>query len=143
MSGIGLLSVRLPKSLLVAFRAGATHGVHSATRFLVGSLATFTVAELQSLEEPTMGPGAPSLTLCLKAPGLAALNQASERSGLSGSDIVRRLVHGFFVADTLREVQRADNRKWEIELIERPAQTAQKDESALIPDNSQSEIGGV
>jgi hypothetical protein len=96
MSGAGLVSVRLPRSLIAALEAHAAQvgmDVHGTARQLVSSLGGLSDAELASLPDPPKESDNPRLSLYVGWSNIEALTAASHRTQLSTSSIVRRLVY--------------------------------------------------
>lgn len=104
MSGAGLISVRLPRSLKEELEANASRAgmdVHGAARQLVSSLRGLTDDELVSLSDPPKEPDNPRLSLYVGWSHIEALTAVSHRTQLSISSIVRRLVYRRLVAGSL------------------------------------------
>jgi hypothetical protein len=100
MSGNGLISVRLPRSLMAAFEENAARtgiDVHEAARRLIHSLGEVSDDELISLPEPQRESDNPRISLYIGWPQIETLAAVSERTQLSMSQIVRRLIYGAVV----------------------------------------------
>ena len=98
MGGEGLVSVRLPGSLLAAFRASTDRQgitVHHAARSLIAGLESLTTDNLKALREPASEVDAPRVSLYIGWDLLDVLADATRESNLTNSSIVRRLLYGF------------------------------------------------
>jgi hypothetical protein len=105
MSGTGLVSIRLPRSVMEAFEANAFRAgmdKHDATRRLVSCLERFTDDELTALPEPLRESDNPRLSLYVGWPHAETLATVSRRTQLSTSCIVRRLVYGLVVTGAIK-----------------------------------------
>lgn len=108
MSGVGIVSIRLPRSVLKAFEANALRaGVdkHEAARRLVLALEQLTDDQLADLPEPPKESDNPRLSLYLGWPYAEIPATVSRRTQLSISCIVRRLVYGLVVTGAIKAVQ--------------------------------------
>ena len=107
MSGAGLVSIRLPRSVMEAFEANALHaGIdkHEAARRLISSLDTLTDDQLIGLPEPPRESDSPRLSLYLGWPHTQTLATVSQRTQLPISCIVRRLIYGLAVTGAIQSV---------------------------------------
>jgi len=114
MSGEGLISVRLPGSLLAAFQAARERqGItaHEAARRLLSWLSDLSGEDLRALGDPSTEQDAPRLSLYVGWPGVDRLDSAVRRSGLSRSAILRRLLYGLLVSGSLQYVQLAGKKR--------------------------------
>src|SRR5258708_15499428 len=100
VSGAGLVSIRLPRSVMEAFEADAMYtGIdrHEAARRLISCLGTVTDDHLVNLAEPPKESENPRLSLYLGWPHAQTLATVPRRTQLSVSCIVRRLIYGLAV----------------------------------------------
>src|SRR5712692_7826615 len=105
MSGAGLVSIRLPRSIMEAFEAEALQAdmdKHEATRRLVLCLERLTNDQLAKLPEPPKEKDNPRLSLYIGWPHAETLATVSRRTQLSMSCIVRRLVYGLAVTGAIK-----------------------------------------
>jgi hypothetical protein len=114
MSGEGVISVRLPKSLLRLFRAivkqrGMTP--HEAARGLLDALASLTQEGLRSLKEPPHELENPRTSLYLGWRRIDVLCAATRNSTLTNSSIFRRLLYGLLVSKQIEFVQHGTQTK--------------------------------
>jgi hypothetical protein len=105
MSGDGVVSVRLPRSLLGMFRAaterpGST--IHGAARILIAAAASLTQDEITELKEPPRELDSPRISLYVGLRYVDALCANTQNSALTNSGIFRRLLYALIVT---REVQ--------------------------------------
>lgn len=122
MSGQGLISIRLPRSLLDAFRAGATHAgrdLHCAARDLIASLS-ISSDEWMSLPEPAQEPDNPRVSLYVGR-YRDVLAEVSQKTKLPLSSIIRRLFYALFITRSLRFVQHSENKEWRLVHIQNSA----------------------
>jgi len=125
MSGDGLISVRLPRSLMAAFEASASRAgmdVHGAARQLIRHLGEQSDDELTSLPDPQKETDNPRISLYVGRPQIEILAAASKRTQLSMSHILRRLVYGQVVAGSFwlgeaQTIQRGPQAVGDSELI--------------------------
>ena len=118
MSGHGLVSVRLPRSLLEGPKTSAQRqgiSIHEAARRLTDKLPSLTRADLKTLKEPPREQDAPRVSLYIGWDLLDVLADASHESNLSNSSIFRRLLHGLLVTKQLEFVQQDDN--WKLQIV--------------------------
>ncbi len=115
MSGAGLVSVRLPHSLIATLEASAARAgmdVHGAVRQLVSSLGELSDAELASLPDPPKESDNPRLSFYVGWSNIEALVAASQTTQLSTSSIVRRLVYRQMVTGSNRLFDNGGNREF-------------------------------
>jgi hypothetical protein len=118
MSGDGLISVRMPRSLLDAFRAAAQRqgiSIHEAARRLTGKLPSLTRDDLRALTEPPRESDTPRVSLYIGWELLDVLADAAHESNLTNSGIFRRLLYGFLVTKQVEFVQQGDN--WKLQIV--------------------------
>jgi hypothetical protein len=123
MSGDGVISVRLPRSLLGLFRAAAvrqSHTIHSAARFLVDALTSLSPDELKALKEPPRESDTPRVSLYLGWDLIDVLAQATYETSLNNSSILRRLLFGLLIDRTIQFVQQKSG--WELRLVQKNSQ---------------------
>jgi hypothetical protein len=118
MSGDGLISVRMQRSLLDAFRAAAQRqgiSIHEAARRLTDKLPPLTRDDLRTLREPPREPDSPRVSLYIGCELLDVLADATHESNLTNSSIFRRLLYGFLVTKQVEFVQQGDN--WKLQIV--------------------------
>jgi hypothetical protein len=117
MSGDGVVTVRLPLSLLGAVRATTQeHGIsiHEAARRWVSYLASLSPDDLRALKEPPREFDTPKVSLYLGWRGVDALTAAMRNSGLKNSTIIRRLLYAVLVTNDIEFVQQDD--RWKLQI---------------------------
>jgi hypothetical protein len=115
MSGQGLISVRIPRSLLHVFRTAAScsrRTQHSAARFLILGLKGLTLDQLSAIPEPPQELDSPRVSLYVGSRCVAALTEVTQKTQLSASSIVRRLAYGLFVNKSIWFVQNSASQEW-------------------------------
>lgn len=123
MSGDGVLSVRLPLSLLGTFRAEAERegiGVHQAARRVISFLPSLSQENLNSLREPPRELDTPKISLYVGWRAIDVIASVSRNSPLSNSQIVRRVLFALLITKSLEFVQRGDD--WELHLVQKALQ---------------------
>jgi hypothetical protein len=118
MSGHGLASVRMPRSLLEALGASAKRqgiSIHEAARRLIDKLPSLTRDDLKTLQEPPREKDSPRVSLYIGWDLLDVLADAAHESNLTNSSIFRRLLYGFLVTKQLEFVQQHD--KWKLQIV--------------------------
>jgi len=96
MSGAGVISIRLPSSLIEALEANALRAgmdIHGAARQLIEGIRELTDAEIAALPDPPKELDNPRLSLYVGWAHVETLRAVSDRAQLSVSDVVRRLVY--------------------------------------------------
>jgi hypothetical protein len=117
MSGDGVVTVRLPLSLLGAVRATAQEhaiSIHEAARRWVSYLPSLSPDDLRALKEPPREFDTPKTSLYLGWRVVDALSAATRNSGLTNSTIIRRLLYAVLVTDDLEFVQQND--RWKLQI---------------------------
>jgi hypothetical protein len=117
MSGDGVISVRLQRSLLDVFRATAQRqgiSLHEAARRLISGLPDFTSGELEQLPEPTREFETPRVSLYIGWRLIDVLISARRNTSLGDSNICRRLIYGLLVTNEIEFVQQND--RWKLQL---------------------------
>lgn len=117
MSGDGVISVRLPLSLLAAFRTAAEHQgltVHEAARGLIAALPSITQDQLMELNEPPPEVNTPRVSLYVGWRAVDALIVATRDSTRTNSTIFRRLLYGLLVTREIAFVQQ--NGHWKLQI---------------------------
>jgi hypothetical protein len=117
MSGQGLISVRIPRSLLDVFRMAAScskHTLHGAARLLILGLKGLTPDQLSAIPEPPQELDSPRVSLYVGSRCVAALAEVTQKTHLSVSSIVRRLAYGLFVDKSIWFVQNSTNKEWHL-----------------------------
>ena len=120
MSGDGVISIRLPLSLLGAFRAAAevqNLTIHAAARRLIAFISDLTQDEFRRLKEPPHEFNTPRVSLYVGWRSIDALTRSTQDSTLGNSNIFRRLLYGLFVTKELEFVQRND--QWKLQIVNR------------------------
>lgn len=117
MSGDGLVSVRLPRSLLGAFSAAAERqsiSIHEAARHMIFLLPSLTPDALASLPEPPRELDAPRVSFYLGWDVLDVLMSFTSDYRTTNSTIFRRLLYGLFVTKRIEFVQQSESWKLQI-----------------------------
>jgi hypothetical protein len=135
MSGDGLISIRLPRTLFELLRAALQRSgrdLHEGARFLISYLDCLSPDELASLPEPPNETENPRVSFYVGRYVLT-LDEMSAGTQLSKSSILRRLVYGLFVTKSLRFVQHCENKKWRLVCVQNNAEnnTAQAKEKTV------------
>jgi hypothetical protein len=118
MSGDGLISVRIPRSLLEALKASAQRqgiSIHEAARRLTDKLPSLTRDDLRTLKEPPREQDSPRVSLYIGWDLLDVLADATHESNLTNSSIFRRLLFGFLVTKQVGFVQH--DGKWKLQIV--------------------------
>ena len=118
MSGYGLVSARIPRSLLEALKASAQRqgiSIHEATRRLTDKLPSLTRDDLRALKEPSREQDSPRVSLYIGWDLLDVLADAAHESDLTNSSILRRLLYGFLVTKQVAFVQQ--NNDWKLKIV--------------------------
>ncbi len=108
MSGEGVISVRLPRSVLSALQAAASRSgisVHEVACRILEGLDDLTDGELRELPEPPREPDNPRISLYVGWALAQMLEDIACASHLSSSSLLRRLLYGFLVSRSLQFVQ--------------------------------------
>jgi hypothetical protein len=116
MSGDGVLSVRLPLSLLGAFRASATRqgiSIHEAATRVVSFLPSLSQDDLKALTEPPRELETPKVSLYIGWRGIDVLASVVRGGTLSNSQILRRILFGLLITKTVSFVQQ--NQQWKLQ----------------------------
>lgn len=117
MSGDGVISVRLPRSLLDAFRASAERqgiGMHEAASRVTSYLPSLTTDALMTLREPPRELDTPRVSLYVGWDGVDVLASLTSASVLTNSCIFRRLLYGLLVTKEIEFVQH--NGHWKLQI---------------------------
>jgi len=125
MSTQGLISVRIPRLLLDAFRVAAScskRTVHGAAGFLILGMKGLTPDQLSAIPEPPQESDNPRVSLYVGASCVSALREASQKTQLSVSSIVRRLAYGLFVDKSIRFVQNSSSQEWPLVSVQRSSE---------------------
>jgi hypothetical protein len=118
MSGKGVISVRLPHSLLAATnKSAAVHSIsiHEVTARIFDRIPSLTDDELMGLPEPPVELENSRVSLHLGSDTAEQVIEAAFAADLSTSNIVRRVLHGILVAGTIEFVQRG--KTWQLRVI--------------------------
>jgi hypothetical protein len=108
MSGDGILSVRLPRSLLGAFRTATERQeitIHEGARRMIAVMSSVGRDEINSLQEPPCELDNPRVSLYVGWRGVDSLAAATRNSALTNSSIFRRLLYGLLVTRKVEFVQ--------------------------------------
>ena len=127
MSSQGLISVRIPRSLLDVFRIAASrprHTLHSGARCLIFGLRGLTPAQLSALPEPPQELDSPRVSLYVGSLCVSTLAEFSCKTQLSVSSIVRRLAHGLFICKSIRFVQTSASKEWLLVSVQNSAENS-------------------
>jgi hypothetical protein len=111
MSGRGLVSVRLPQSMLQRFHStarGRGMSTNDFARSIVSGLVGVRGSQIRELPEPPLESVNQRLSLYLGSEGLKVLNAAAASSGLRPSSVLRRAVGAALAMKVLPSVQRAN-----------------------------------
>ena len=115
MSGQGLISVRIPRLLLDVFRASALrskHTLHGGARTLISGMRGLTSDQVRALSESPQELDSPRVSLYVGARCVSTVTEFAQKTQLTVSSIVRRLVYGLFVNKSIRFVQNPANKEW-------------------------------
>jgi hypothetical protein len=118
MSGDGLVSIRMPQSLLAAFRVAAQRqgiSIHEAARRLTERLPSLTRDDFRALAEPPQESDGSCVSLYIGWKLLNGLADATHKSNLTNSSIFRRLLYGFLVTKQVEFVQQGNDWKLQID----------------------------
>jgi hypothetical protein len=118
MCGDGVISVRLPLSLLGLFRATAEqHSIsfHEAARRWISYLPSLSRDDLDALREPPHEFDTPKVSLYVGWRAVDVLTVATRNCTLTNSTILRRLLYGLLVTNELRFV--LQNESWELKIV--------------------------
>jgi hypothetical protein len=118
MSGDGVISVRMPASLVGALKATATTqgiSVHEAAARILSRVSSITIDDLLALSEPPHEGTNPRASMYVGWRCVDALNLASKKSKLCNSTVIRRVLYGFLVQRSLEFVQ--DNGSWKLQTV--------------------------
>jgi hypothetical protein len=118
MSGDGIISVRLPRTLLSTFRNWAASqglSIHRAAIDLIYWMPDLDANELLSLPEPPKESDNPRVSLHVGLDSIDFLADVTSNSGLGTSSAFRRFLHAYLVDRTVEIVQRG--RSWVLQLI--------------------------
>jgi len=118
MSGYGLVSARIPRSLLEALKASAQRqgiSIHEAARRLTDKLPSLTRDDLRTLKEPPREQDSPRVSLYIGWDLLDVLDDAAHESDLTNSSIFRRLLYGFLVTKQIAFVQQ--DGRWKLKIV--------------------------
>jgi hypothetical protein len=116
----GIISVRLPRSLLAAFRASAERqgiSIHTAARWLLAHLLSFGPDAVKPLREPPRELDMPRVSLYVGWNAIDELEVATAGGFLTNSSILRRLLYGLLVTKELEFVQH--NQHWKLQSASR------------------------
>jgi hypothetical protein len=118
MSGEGVISIRLPRSLNVRFKAIAQSqglDVHDAARRLISRLTSLTADELNTLKDPPRESDMPRLSLYVGWESVDSLAEAAYDSALAISTILRRLLYAVLVSGQVQFVQVGEH--WKLQIV--------------------------
>jgi len=109
MSGRGLVSVRLPESMLVKLHLAARRrgmSTNDFARTVVDGLVGLSGSQIQEIPEPPLEAANPRLSLYLGQERLQVLHAAATSSGLSPSSVLRRAQNAAVTKNPIPPVQR-------------------------------------
>jgi hypothetical protein len=121
VSGDGVISIRLPRSLLGAFRSTAdAHGltIHSAARGMITALPP--LDDLRSLREPPHEIDTPCVSLYVGWRAVDLLSRTIQDSPFTNSTIFRRLLHALVVTKEIAFVQHEE--EWKLQIVHRASE---------------------
>jgi len=124
MSGDGLISVRIPRSLFELLRTALQRSgrdLHGGSRFLISHADVLAPDEFALMPEPPNETDDPRVSLYVGRYALT-LEEISTRTHLSKSSVFRRLVYGLFVTKSLGFVQHSENRQWRLVRVQNNAE---------------------
>lgn len=125
MSGAGLISVRLPRSLMGVFREGVSKAgidIHMGARRLICALKRFTPDELRSLPEPPKELDNPRLSLYVGWQCIDVLAEINRQSQLSTSSVIRRLIYALLVTGSIQFVQNINTKELRLARVQNDAE---------------------
>lgn len=117
MSGDGVVSVRLPLTLLGAFRAAAARqgiSIHEAASRLVSFLRSLSINDLMALTEPPRELDTPKISLYIGRRAIDVLVSVAHSGTLSNSQILRRVLFGLLIRKNISFVQH--NGQWKLQI---------------------------
>lgn len=117
MSGDGVISVRLPRSLLATFRAAAEQKgltVHDAMRFLTNALPSLTLDDLTALREPPGELDTPRISFYIGWRSIDVLVRTIQNTPLTNSTVLRRLLYALLITKEIGFVQQDGSWKLQI-----------------------------
>jgi hypothetical protein len=120
MSGEGIISVRLPRSLLGAYRASAKRqaiSIHEAARRVLSFVLSFGPDNIKSLPEPPRELDTPRISLYVGWNAIDQLEAATAGGFLTNSRIFRRLLYGLLITKEIEFVQK--NEHWKLQIASR------------------------
>jgi hypothetical protein len=126
MSGDGLISIRLPRTLFELLRTALQRSgrdLHGGARFLISYLDCLSPDELASIPEPPNEAENPRVSFYVGRYVLT-LEEISLKTRLSKSSIFRRLVYGLFVTKSLGFVQHSENKEWRLVRVQNGAENS-------------------
>ena len=116
----GVISVRLPRSLLGAFRAAAERqgiSIHEAARRVLSFVLSFGPDTIKSLPEPPRELDTRRISLYVGWNAIDELEVATVGGFLTNSSILRKLLHGLLVTKEIEFVQK--NERWKLQIASR------------------------
>ena len=108
MSGRGLVSVRLPESMLGKLRLAARRRGMSTNEFArtgVGVLVGLSGSQIMEIPDPPLEAANPRLSLYLGQEELQSLNAAATSNGLTASGVLRRVLNAALTKNLIPPVQ--------------------------------------
>jgi hypothetical protein len=113
MSGRGLVSVRLPESMLERLRLAARRqgvSTNDFARTVVDGLVGLSGSQIREIPEPPSDAANPRLSVYLGQERLQVLNAAATNSGLSPSSALRRALNAALTRNLIPSVQPEEDR---------------------------------
>jgi hypothetical protein len=118
MSGEGILSVRLPLSLLGILRAIAgqqSMTIHETARRVLAGLSSLTPDQLRELKEPPREIASQRISLYVGWPLMDELAEMTQDAALTNSAVFRRLLYALLVTNQVLFVQQ--NGSWKLQIV--------------------------
>jgi hypothetical protein len=117
MSGEGVISVRLQRSLLTVFRSAAERQgltIHDAAATTIAAINSGFEEELEELREPPREADSVRVSLYVGWYNIDALTAITRNRALTNSSILRRLLYGLLVTREIEFVQQND--RWNLQI---------------------------
>lgn len=120
MSGEGVISVRFQRRLLDAFcfvAQSSRRTLPGAARFLIQGMKGLTSSQLSALNDPPPELDNTRVSLYVGRDCIALLTEASQKTGLSVSSILRRLAFGL-IDKSIWFVQDDGDKNWRLATVQ-------------------------
>lgn len=118
MSGDGVVSVRLPLSLLGILRVIAgqrSMTIHEASRRILAGLSSLTPDQVRELKEPPREIASPRISLYVGWPVMDELAEMAQDAALTNCAVFRRLLYALLVTKEASFVQQ--NGSWKLQIV--------------------------